>query len=320
MKHFTEQDIRNKISMPIAIELMRIAFQQLSSGGAIVPIRTVIDSHDHSGRALFMPSYSAAYGLFGLKMVAVFPHNTVNNLPMIQGKVMVMDGKNGTPLALLDAEYLTALRTGAASGLATDLLSRQDAEVMALFGTGAQAESQISGVLSARPVKEIMVFGKSNDKTISFCNRMSEKFGMIISSASSASDLRRADIICTATTSMTPVFQEDQLKEGVHINGIGSFKATMQEIPSDVILKSILIVDQRQAAMEEAGEIVIPIQQGLMTQDHIHAELGEIILGSKKGRTFADQITVFKSVGNAIQDLAIANYMLLLSPQSLPPR
>ncbi len=296
--------------MSKAIELMRNAFKQLSSGGAIVPIRTVIDSHDHSGRALFMPSYSSAFGLFGLKMVAVFPHNTVNNLPMIQGKMMVMDSENGTPLALLDAEYMTALRTGAASGLATDLLSRKDAEVLALFGTGAQAESQIEGVLSVRLLKEIIVFGRSNDKTISFCNRMSEKFGIIINAALSSSDLRRADIICTATISTTPVFQGDQLKKGVHINGIGSFKPSMQEIPSDVILKSILIVDQRQAAIEEAGEIAIPLQQGLMTQNHIHAELGEILSGSKKGRTSHDQMTVFKSVGNAIQDLAIAHFML----------
>ena len=311
MKHFTEQDIRKKISMPKAIELMRNAFQQLSAGEAIVPIRTVIDSHDHSGRALFMPSYSSAFGLFGLKMVGVFPHNSVKNLPMIQGKMMVMDGKNGTPLALLDAEYLTALRTGAASGLATDLLSRKDSEVLALFGTGAQAESQIEGVLSVRPVKEIMVFGRSNDKTISFCNRMSEKFGVIIRAAISSSDLRRADIICTATNSTTPVFQQEQPKAGVHINGIGSFKPTMQEIPSEVILKSFLIVDQRQAAIEEAGDIAIPLQQGLMTQNHIQAELGEILSGSKNGRTDLNQITVFKSVGNAIQDLAIANYMLL---------
>ena len=296
--------------MPKAIELMRSAFLQLSTGGAIVPIRTVIDSHDHSGRALFMPSYSSAFGLFGLKMVAVFPHNAVKNLPLIQGKMMVMDGENGTPLALLDAEYLTALRTGAASGLATDLLSRIDAEVLALFGTGAQAESQIEGVLSVRPVKEIIVFGRTDDKTISFCKRMTNKFGIKIRAALSASDLRRADIICTATTSTTPVFQQDQLKEGVHINGIGSFKPSMQEIPSDVILKSILIVDQRQAAMEEAGDIAIPLQQGLMTQNHIQAELGEILSGSKKGRTSPDQVTVFKSVGNAIQDLAIAHFML----------
>ena len=310
MKHFTEQDIRRKIPMLTAIELMRSAFQQLSSGGAIVPIRTVIDSHDHSGRALFMPSYSAAFGLFGLKMVSVFNNNADKNLPIIQGKVMVMDGTNGTPLALLDAEYLTALRTGAASGLATDLLSAKDAEVLALFGTGAQAETQIEGVIAVRPIREVIVFGRDNEKAVSFCEKMSERFSVAIRVATSASDLKRADIICTATTSTTPVFQHTELKKGVHINAVGSFKPTMQEIPTEVILNSILIVDQRQAAVEEAGEIAIPIQQGLMTQKHIHAELGEILSGSRQGRTSSDQTTVFKSVGNAIQDLAIAYRML----------
>ena len=310
MKHFTEQDIRRKIPMLTAIELMRTAFQQLSSGGAIVPIRTVIDSHDHSGRALFMPSYSAAFGLFGLKMVSVFNNNADKNLPIIQGKVMVMDGTNGTPLALLDAEYLTALRTGAASGLATDLLSAKDAEVLALFGTGAQAETQIEGVIAVRPVREVIVFGRDKRRVVSFCKKISEKFSVAIQAATSASDLKRADIICTATTSTTPVFQHTELKKGVHINAVGSFKPTMQEIPTEVILNSILIVDQRQAAVEEAGEIAIPIQQGLMTQKHIHAELGEILSGSRQGRTSSDQTTVFKSVGNAIQDLAIAYRML----------
>lgn len=288
---------------------MKDAFLQLSSGRAIVPIRTVIDSNDLSGRALFMPSYAVGYGLFGLKMVSVFSNNSNKNLPIIQGKMMVMDGKSGTPLALLDAEYLTALRTGAASGLATDLLARKDAEVVALFGTGAQAETQLEGILSVRAIKEIIVFGRDQKKTISFCKSI-EKPGIKIHPAASSSDLKRADIICTATTSSTPVLQIDQLKQGVHINAVGSFKPTMQEIPSDVIQKSILIVDQREAAIEEAGEIAVPLQQGLITKNHIHAELGEIISGSKTGRTSLEQTTVFKSVGNAIQDLAIAHFML----------
>ena len=307
---FTKQDIQQKIPMSKAIELMKDAFQQLSSGEATVPIRTVIDSHDHSGRALFMPSYSAAYGLFGLKMVSVFHKNADKNLPIIQGKMMVMDGKSGTPLALIDAEYLTALRTGAASGLATAMLSREDAEILALFGTGVQAETQLEGVLSVRSIKEIVVFGRDENKTVSFCKRCHQKFGIKTQPVSSTSDLKRADIICTATTSSKPVFQSDQLKEGVHINAVGSFKPTMQEIPSDVIQKSILIVDQREAAEAEAGDIAIPLQQGLITKNHIHAELGEIVSGSKTGRTSAEQLTVFKSVGTAIQDLAIAHFML----------
>lgn len=307
---FTEEDIRKKIPMRKAIDLMQEAFLQLSAGGAQVPVRTAIDSHDQSGRVLFMPSYSSAYNLFGLKLVSVFDHNTRLNLPIIQGMMMVMDGRTGTPVGLLDAEYLTALRTGAASGLATDLLSRKDSAIMAIFGAGAQAETQLEGIKAVRPIKEVIVFGKTQNKTNSFCQRMGEKFNIEIHAASAPHELNRADIICTATTSSTPVFQKDHVKTGVHINGIGSYKPTMQEIPCELIQHARLIVDQRAASEAEAGDIVIPIRQGLITNDHIHAELGEIISGSKKGRISDDQITVFKSVGNAIQDLALAHCML----------
>lgn len=309
IEYFTKEDIRKKISMPNAIDMMRAAFLQLSSGGAVVPVRTVIESRDHTGRVLFMPSYSAGYGLFGLKMVSVFHNNEAINLPAIQGKMLLMDGVTGTPLAVLDAEYLTALRTGAASGLATDLLARQDADVLALFGTGVQAETQLEGVLAVRPVKEIIVFGKTEKRTIAFCDHIRQKFSGRVH-AGSMDDLKRTDIICTATTTTTPLFQAENLKPGVHINGIGSYKPTMQEMGSNVIAGSTLIVDQREAALSEAGDIMIPIQQGLITEDHIHAELGEVISGFKKGRTNDDQVTVFKSVGNAIQDLAIAHGMI----------
>ncbi|HWA34297.1 MAG TPA: hypothetical protein VG737_09225, partial [Cyclobacteriaceae bacterium] len=142
MKHFTAHDIRARISMQVAISLMKNAFRQLSEGKAIVPVRTVIDTEDKSGRTLFMPSYASSFGLFGVKMVSVFAGNSEKNLPAIQGQMMVMDGVTGTPLATFDAEYLTALRTGAASGLATDLLSEKDSKILALIGTGAQAETQ----------------------------------------------------------------------------------------------------------------------------------------------------------------------------------
>lgn len=293
-----------------AIELMRGAFLQLSSAETVVPVRTVINSHDTMGRVLFMPSYSAGFGVFGIKMVSVFANNKATNLPVIQGKMLLMDGKTGTPLALMDAEYLTALRTGAASGLATDLLARKDAQVLALFGTGTQAATQLEGILAVRPIQEVFIFGKVEKTTFSFCHAMQEKFPVIFRPATQLDALKRADIICTATTSSTPLFEYDQLKPGVHINGIGSFTPAMQEISAGVIAKSLLVVDQREAALSEAGDIVIPIQQGLITKDHIHAELGEIISGDKRGRSDTDQCTLFKSVGNAIQDLAIAHYMM----------
>ncbi len=308
--HFTEEDIRHKVSMVQAIALMKEAFVQLSSHKAVIPVRTVIPTFNQDGRVLFMPSYSAAFNLFGLKMVSVFNKNTDVGLPVIQGNMLIMDGKNGSPLATIDAEYLTALRTGAASGLATDLLSRRDSEVLAVFGNGTQAQTQVEGVLAVRSIKKVMVFGRDAVRTKTFCSQMMDKSNIDIQPATSPDQLIEADIICTATTSATPVFESQHLKAGVHINGIGSFTASMQEIPDEVIRKSWLVVDQYEAALKEAGDVVITIQKGVIDHNHLRAELGEIILGRNAGRTLHDQITVFKSVGNAIQDLTIASFLV----------
>ncbi len=310
INYFSEEDIRKKVSMSQAITMMKEAFVQLSSHTASVPVRTAIATSDDSGRTLFMPSYSPAFSLFGLKMVSVFNKNNLEGLPVIQGNMLIMDGKNGSPLALIEAEYLTALRTGAASGLATDLLSRKDSEVLAVFGTGTQAETQVEGILNVRKIKKVIVFGRSAARITSFCKKLTVKFQVDILPATSPHQIKQADIICTATSSMTPVFDSEDLKPGTHINGIGSYTANMQEIPGAAIKKSWLVVDQYKSALTEAGDIIIPIAQGLIDENHLRAELGEILLGSKEGRTFNDQITVFKSVGNAIQDLAIASLML----------
>src|SRR5436190_4642887 len=306
---FTDEDVKRIVSMSWAIELMKDAFRQLSSGKPVVPLRTVIESQGAPGRALFMPSYSPGHNLYGLKMVSVFDTNASKGLPVVQGRMLVMDANTGTPIGMFEAEYLTALRTGAASGLATDLLARKNSKTLAVFGTGKQAETQVEGVMAGRASEEAIVFGRDKSRTDKFCSKF-KRPGLNIRQASDPEELRTADIICTATTSDKPLFEARHLKPGVHINGVGSYKPNLQEIPVDVIQKSLLVVDQRRAALSEAGDIIIPILKGIIQSTHIHAELGEIVFGSKPGRTAVDQITVFKSVGNAIQDLAIAAKML----------
>lgn len=303
------QELRDKIAMTTAIELMREAFSFLSSGDATVPPRTVIEAADHSGRALFMPSYSRRYGLFGLKMVSVFDHNAARHLPVIQGNMLVMDARVGSSLAMIDAASLTALRTGAASGLATQLLAREDARLLAVFGTGTQARTQVEAVCCVRNIQKVAVFGTSADKEQAFCRDLSGTVTARLQPGDRA-DLGAADVICTATASPTPLFDPHEIKPGVHINGIGSYKPNMQELPAATIKQSLLVVDQREAALAEAGDVIIPIQEGIIGDDHIYAELGEIITGKKKGRTGDKQVTVFKSVGNAVQDLALANYLV----------
>lgn len=293
--------------MKVAIELMREAFLHLSNRQVNVPVRTVIESG--KGIVLFMPSYSPHWELFGLKMVSVFPSNKLP-FPVVQGKMMVMSSENGKPLALLDAAELTALRTGAASGLASELLSNEQASTLGLFGTGAQSFTQAEGVMAVRKIKKIIVRGTSRDKELNFCHKLSEELHVDCSPMEFPGELKEADILCTATTSHSPLFSLPMLKPGAHINGIGSFKSHMREIDGDVIKASLLVVDQREAALEEAGDIVIPIKEGLIKPEDIHAELGEIVGRRKSGRETPSQITVFKSVGNAIQDLAVANYLV----------
>lgn len=258
-----------------------------------------------------MPSYAPAWQLFGLKMVSVFPGNM--EAPVIQGQMLVMSARDGTPLASLDAASVTALRTGAASGLATDLLAQPDASQLAVFGTGAQAWTQVAGVLAVRKFNSVMVKGASREQEKAFCNKVSAEHGIACEPLNQIQDLAQADVICTATTSHQPLFPLTMLKPGAHINAVGAFKSTMRELGSDIIKACLFIVDQRAAVLHEAGEITVPIQEGLLTADHIHAELGEIISRKKEGRTNRQEITVFKSVGNAIQDLAVARHLLQIN-------
>lgn len=308
MRTFSSDDI-NRVPMSTVVRLMREAFPLLSEGKVDIPLRTAVETLDKKGAALFMPSYAPAWQLFGLKMVSVFPDNS-RPVPVIQGKMMVMSAVDGTPLALFDAASLTALRTGAASGLATDLLALPGASTLVIFGTGAQAWTQVAGVLAVRKIKRVLVKGTSQDREVTFCKKITNTYGIPSDPLGEIGNLTQADIICTATTSHQPLFAYRNLKPGVHINAVGAFKPTMRELGDDIITPCTFIVDQRKAVLHEAGEIAIPVAEGRLTPDHIHAELGEVIAGTKPGRTSNEEITVFKSVGNAIQDLAVARYLI----------
>ncbi len=303
-------DVRRALAMPEAIGLMKDAFVQLSSGQATVPVRMSLDIPSACGRALFMPVYIPKQEQVGVKIVSVMDRNPAKGLPLIQAVVMVMDAATGRPAALMDGEYLTALRTGAASGLATDLLARQDSEVLAIFGAGKQSRTQIEAVCSVRKIKRVMLFNRSEGRARALADEIGEKFGIASSVALGPADLEEADIICTATTSTTPVLGNENLKPGVHINAIGAYQPTMRELPSETIRAAKVVVDERKACLSEAGDLIQPIREGVITEQHIHAEIGEIASGAKVGRESDSEVTVFKSVGNAVHDLASAGRIL----------
>jgi len=302
----TEGDIKEVLSMEETIVLMRDAFKQISHGTVSTPIRTSIDIPDHDAGALFMPVHSAESELIGLKMVSIFKNNPELNLPLIHALVFLMDGKTGEPISIMDGEYVTALRTGAGSGLASDLLSRSNSKTLGIIGAGVQGRTQMAAVCAVRDIQKVIIWDK-NEKSANTLAEDTEKVHKIIVETNPKYDgISECDIICTATSSVTPVFSDKKLKEGVHINAIGAYQPDKREIPGETIHRSKLIVDQRSACLAEAGDIIIPLNEKMIDLNHIHAELGEIVTGDKSGRSDDSEITVFKSVGNAAQDLVTA--------------
>ncbi len=303
-------DVAQALSMPDAIDAMATAFRQLATGSASVPLRTPLPLTAHNGDSLFMPVYSADSSLFGLKVVSLLNDNPARQLPFIQATVLLFDAETGRALALMDGEVLTALRTGAGSGLATRFLARKDATVAAVFGAGTQAETQLEAVCCERNIQKGLVFGRNPHNARRFAEKMAKKLGIQVMVAPDSSALREADVICTATTSDTPLFAHEDLKTGVHINAVGTYKPHAREIPETTVVQSRIVVDQLVGCLAEAGEIVLPMKAGALMESDIHAELGEIAAGKKDGRQSEDEITFFKSVGNAIQDLAAASVVL----------
>jgi len=244
-----------------------------------------------------------------VKIVSVCPDNPTHDLPTIHAAVLVTDAQTGALLALMEGGVLTALRTGAASGLATDLLAIPEASTLAVIGAGVQARTQIAGVCAVRPITKIRVFSLSGAQQL-----VEELRGHYDAEISVAADVRAAlhdaHVIVAATNSARPVVHLDDLSPGVHINGIGSFTPHMQEIAADIVTAAKVVVDHRESIWAEAGDLIIPRDQGLITEDHIHAEIGEIASGTQTGRDNASEITFFKSVGNAVQDAALAQRVL----------
>ncbi len=300
-------DVRAALPMREAVDAMKSAFAALSSGDAVLPLRSRIAAARQKGSLLIMPCSVPSRGLLGLKAVTVYDGNAALGLPRIQALVILLNGDDGSPLAVLDGASLTAIRTGAASGAATDLLARRDASTAAILGAGVQGRTQLEAVCAVRAIREAWVFDIDSHAAEVYAHEMRASTGVAVKAApSAASAVRSADIICTATSASSPVFADADLKAGVHINAVGSYRPDVQEVPAETVLRARVVVDHRESALSEAGDILVPIRQGRCSPECIAAELGEIAGGRRPGRCADDEITFFKSVGVAIQDLAAA--------------
>ena len=307
-----ESDISSMITMSDIIEADKEALSIYSSQKSNIPLRSNLNVPEFNGQCLFMNGYAAPAKALGVKIVSVYPDNINKNIPSVPATMVLVNAETGMVNSLIDGTYLTRLRTGAISGLATDILARKDSKIFALFGTGGQAVTQLEAVLTVRNIEEVRVFDISKERAEEFAKKMSEKFGKkfnvkIIAAESSDAAIDNADIITTVTTSKKPVFDANKVKKNVHINGVGSYTPEMQEIPGDILVKANKIfVDTRDGAINESGDLINPIKDGLIQKEKINGELGEVINGVIKGRENDDEMTFFKTTGSAVLDLVAA--------------
>ena len=301
LRVLSRADIVSLVPMEDAIDAMATAFGQLSARRAEMPVRVALASG--GGVSLFMPARLQDAGARGVKVASLFPGNRERGLPSINGVVLVLDDDTGLPKAVMEAGELTAIRTAAAAGLATRLLSRPESRVLAIFGAGAQAPRQIEAARAVRPIEEVRIVSRGGVSARRLAASLEGVEALAV--ADPAEALEGADVIVAVTPSRTPVFDGARLPAGTHVSGSGSFRPDAQEIGPEVVKRARVVVEHRESALEEAGDIVVPIRDGTVPQDVIDAELGEIVAGRAPEGSAGRELTFFKSVGTAVQDVAI---------------
>lgn len=308
-KLLSKNDVMKVLTMNDTINILEKAFADLSNGNAVLPQRTPITTPNHNGLALFMPAYLKGIGALGAKVVTVYKDNIPKyNLPTIMGTIILLDEKTGAPVALMDGGYLTAMRTGGAAGLATKFLARKDANVHALFGTGGMARTHAWAVNCVRKIEKLILYSLDpKEKQIAFKKSLEDIICSEIIFADSAKEaIEQSDIVTLITSAKDPIIDGDWIKPGTHINGVGSHSPAMREIDSKTVLKSKIVCDSIDACKAEAGDFIIPANNGEWNWEKIHSSLGDVITNKISGRENVNEITLFKSVGLAIQDLSTA--------------
>ncbi len=301
LRVLSRDDLHGLLDMPSAIAAMRSAFEQLSDGRAQIPVRAAVEGP--VATLLAMPGRLEVPQALGAKLVAVAPHNRREGLPAIHAAVVLLDALSGVPRAVMEGSWLTALRTGAASGLATELLARRDARVLAVVGAGAQARFQVDAVRAVRSVEEVRIHSRGGRSARALASELHDVRVEVAETADDA--VRGADVVVTVTDSRAPVVSNDAVTPGTHLNAVGGYRRDMQELPTSLMARARVVVDQVAAALAEAGDVVIPLEAGVLDTAEL-VELGAVAAGAAPGRRHVDEITVFKSVGSAAQDLAVA--------------
>ena len=307
MRIVEEAEVRRRLTMPVCLDLMRRALKELEEGTASQPLRTIVKLPGGEPFG-FMPA--SVQGGFGAKVLAAFPQNQGTPYPSHTGYVMMFEGEHGCFTGMADATSITELRTGAVSGVATDLLARKDAHTLAIIGAGAQGRSHLAAIREVREIREVRVYDLDQGRAETYCREMSEKYGISVTAAASAKEaVQGADIICTLTPSKEPYLEADWISPGAHINAVGAFTPTTREVTSTLVAKARLYADQVEAMKRECGEYLVPKSEGLLDEDHIVGSLGGVLLGQVPGRQGEEEITLFDALGLAVEDVMCAAWL-----------
>jgi ornithine cyclodeaminase len=293
------------------IPLMRDALIALAAGKAHQPLRTIIRPPGAKGVMGLMPSYmSGGSAAFGLKAICVFPGNPAQGKDAHQGAVLLFSAETGEPLAMMNASAITAIRTAAVSGVATDLLARADACNLAILGSGVQARSHLVAMSKVRPIKRCRIASRNVEHARNLAEEMRQDFSFPLEPVETVeAAIKDSDLIVTATTAVEPIVKREWITRGAHLNLVGSSRPNGREVDSETMAAASFFVDRRESTLNESGDYLFAARDGVIGPDHILAELGEVLTGDKPGRTAAEEITLFKSLGLAIEDLFAAEFL-----------
>lgn len=303
-------DVERLLTMPKCIALMQEALASLARGEVVLPLRTVLRVPDSPNVFALMPAYSSALEALGAKLITVFPGNHGTGRDSHQGVVALFDAAHGGIVALMDAASITAIRTAAVSAVATMALSNTAAKTLAILGAGVQGWTHLEAMQHARRFEQVRLWSRTRAHAEALAARARSAGGAEVVVADDAgSAVRGADVVCTVTAAREPVLRGAWLGPGAHVNAVGASIPTARELDTDAVRNARLFVDRRESALNEAGDVLIPMREGAFGEDHIRAELGDVLIGKAPGRATAKEVTLFKSLGIAVEDLACARFL-----------
>ena len=304
----SETQVQSLIDIDELISTLEKAHVQYSTGKAVMPVRLVVPLPQIQGRVTSMPGFLNEDKALGMKVVTYFQENPKRNLPAILGTIMLFSAETGKMIAAMDGSYITAIRTACASAMATKALANAKTSALGILGAGVQARAHIEALARVRKIERIKIYSPSGTSAAAIKKDLEAAMKIAIAIAEDAEDaVRDADLLVTGTTAKEPVVKNAWLKAGVHINAVGSHRPDYREIDGATMARAKVVVDSREAIMAECGDILLAIKEKAISENHLHGEIGEVLAGTKPGRSSASEVTLYKSVGIAIQDVATAN-------------